>query len=177
MSIAPWHLGMLAALLRLFDTFVHADDPFPGEHARVPYNEKTCMSMVLCAFVLSTVPFLQALVKVQHVRRAWGLLRILLQMRAAWCMKPEADGFSPMSMQAASASFTAQPARHVVLPPAEASFLATQPGQEKLPVPMGELQAEACKVGKEYETAMQVGYGPEGISVQDPVSFLSDREI
>ena len=28
LSIGPWHLGVLSALMRLFDLFVHTADPF-----------------------------------------------------------------------------------------------------------------------------------------------------
>lgn len=28
LSIGPWHLGILSALMRLFDLFVHTEDPF-----------------------------------------------------------------------------------------------------------------------------------------------------
>lgn len=31
LSIAPWHLGILSALMRLFDVFVHTQDPFREE--------------------------------------------------------------------------------------------------------------------------------------------------
>lgn len=33
LSIAPWHFGILSALMRLFDMFVHPEDPFPEEKA------------------------------------------------------------------------------------------------------------------------------------------------
>lgn len=33
LSIGPWHLGISSALMRLFDLFVHTEDPFGEDKA------------------------------------------------------------------------------------------------------------------------------------------------
>lgn len=62
------------------------------------------------------------------------------------------------------------------LPPAMATFPATQPETPKPPAdPFA--SALTCKTGQTLEAAMKVGIALAGELAQDPPSFLADREI
>ena len=124
-----------------------------------------------------TVPD-QVVVMEAHVERAWALTEILLKMREVWC-KFEADGMALSELPSPPADFLTKVPQHASLPANLTSFPATQPDAAKpdlpdegsMPIP------RPCKIGKELDKALAIGFGPEGASVQVPKSYLSDCAI
>ena len=88
-------------------------------------------------------------------------------------------GWRSLNFQARPRTFLTKVPQHASLPANLTSFPATQPDAAKpdlpdegsMPIP------RPCKIGKELDKALAIGFGPEGASAQVPKSFLSDREI
>ncbi|CAE7325880.1 unnamed protein product [Symbiodinium necroappetens] len=150
MSIAPWHLGILSALMYVFDVFVGS-----------------CGAPVAAAVLISE----------QHVCRAWALLQLLLQIRSVWG-KQEEEGVKPCSVKVPPRDFHAMVGKHCSLPTEPmAAFPATQPYHEKPPIPTEKDAVKQLLTGKDFDDFLKKGYGAYGASAQSVQSFLTDREI
>eukprot|EP00971_Amphidinium_carterae_P328832 6460908-Amphidinium_carterae.1 len=155
-SMAPWHLGVLAALMHLFDIFV---DVKPSEVEESGPTE---------------------VIRTNHIERAKILLSLLHDLCASWTAESmKSDGAEAMKLLPAPAEFQCVPAPHHELPPNMAAFPATQAEVPKpaLPGPNEEEQPGAKDVatGEALASFLKDGFGPGGTQVQS--SWLSDRQI
>ena len=178
MSIAPWHLGILSALMRIFDTFLGIEpitDKVPGTFSVFSNLWNFHASLAVCVIRFTW----QVVLRKEHVLRAWRLLQLILKIRSIWA-KIEEDGTKPCKVKRAPPEFQAQVRPDLSLPPADdmASFPATQPsGKAERCTDDAEQRILELKKGKDLEKELERGYGPDNFSVQTTRSFLPDREI
>ena len=111
-----------------------------------------------------------------HVDRAWSLLRLLQRQRDWWDCSAQESGVEPQEVKEPPPDLLAQAQSHLHLPPAEASFPATQPFVDKLDI-SSEAVPVPCKAGAALEEPLKKGFGVRNVTVQEPPSFLSDRDI